>query len=98
MLLTLPVKIHGMLPDGKKFDEETHTLVVNAHGALVTLVAPVAQGQTLTITNKATLQKLECRAVFIGPAQGGKTQVGVEFAEPSSPFWQINFPPEDWKS
>ncbi len=98
VLLTLPVKVYGISPDAKKFEEDTHTLVVNAHGALVTLVAPVAQGQSLTITNKATLEKLECRAVFVGHAQGGRTQVGLEFLLPSSSFWQINFPPEDWKT
>jgi hypothetical protein len=34
--------------------------------------------------------------VHIGSAQGGKTQVGMEFIKPSGKFWQIDFPPDDW--
>ena len=96
VLLTLPVTIRSASSDGAKFEEATHTLVVNAHGALVTLATPVTNGQLLVITNKATRANLDCKVVFIGHALGGKAQVGVEFVRPSSSFWQINFPPDDW--
>lgn len=98
VLLTLPVSIRSASSNGGKFEEATHTLVVNAHGALVTLAAPVTSGQILVITNKATQAKLDCKVVFIGHADGGKAQVGVEFVQPSPSFWQINFPPDDWGS
>jgi hypothetical protein len=96
VLLTLPVSIRGTLPDGNKFNENTYTLVVNAHGALITLSASVTQGQHVLIANKATQAQLDCRVVFIGQAQAGKTHVGLEFVQPSPSFWQINFPPDDW--
>jgi len=97
VLLTVPIVLRGKGPDGKNFEEETKTLVVNAHGALILMTKPVKQGQILTMTHSTTKEKLGCRVAYVGPTQGGKTQVGLEFTEVSPGFWQISFPPEDWK-
>ncbi len=78
------------------FEEETHTLIVNAHGALIALKAKVAKGQKLRLTNRATKAEQSCRVASLGPMSEGKAQVGVEFLKPSPDFWQISFPPEDW--
>src|SRR5713226_1349524 len=96
VLLTVPVILSGKTADGRNFEEETKTLVVNAHGALVLLANAVAQGQVLILTHNNTKEKLSCRVAYVGPTQGGKTQVGVEFMESAPGFWQVNFPPEDW--
>jgi len=98
VLLTVSVILSGKTADGKNFEEETKTLVVNAHGALVLLASAVAQGQVLILTHNGTKEKLSCRVAYVGPTQGGKTQVGVEFMEAAPGFWQVNFPPEDWKA
>lgn len=97
VLLSVAVTIAGKDAAGKSFQEETKTLVVNAHGALVLLANRIAQGQDLKLTHRTTQKQLPCRAVYSGPSQGGKTQVGIEFTQLSPSFWQINFPPEDWK-
>jgi hypothetical protein len=34
--------------------------------------------------------------VYLGTSQAGKTQMGIEFSQPSTRFWQIDFPPDDW--
>lgn len=96
VLLSVPIQVSGKGVDGKPFNEETRTLVVNAHGALISLAARVAAGQSITIANKATQQSQESRVVYLGNPQAGKTQMGVEFTKPSPSFWQIDFPPEDW--
>ncbi|MFZ0738188.1 MAG: PilZ domain-containing protein [Candidatus Acidiferrales bacterium] len=96
VLLSVPVLTAGTAVDGKKFDEETRTLVVNAHGALLSLSATVRAGQTFELTHKLTQKSLECRVVYVGKPQGGKAQVGIEFVKPAPSFWQIDFPPEDW--
>jgi hypothetical protein len=96
VLLSVPIHVSGKTTDNQDFVEETRTLVVNAHGALISLAAAVAAGQSITVANKATRQSLECRIVYLGTAQGGKTQMGIEFVKPSASFWQIDFPPEDW--
>jgi hypothetical protein len=96
VLLSVPIVVSGKTANNQDFNEETRTLVVNAHGALIALAAQVAAQQTVTLSNKATQQSIHCRVVHLGSAQGGKTQVGLEFVKPSGKFWQIDFPPDDW--
>lgn len=96
VLLSVPITVAGESADRRKFEEETRTLVVNAHGALIALGMAVANGQKITISNKATQASQECRIVYLGTPQGGKTQMGVEFVNPTPSFWQIDFPPDDW--
>jgi hypothetical protein len=98
VLLTVPVTVRGLDAHKKGFHEETKTLVVNAHGALVMLSAEIKPGQVLNLTNNTTQENLDCKVVYQGQAQAGKTQVGIEFLKPAPAFWQINFPPEDWKA
>jgi len=83
-------------PKATSFEEETHTLVVNVHGALIVLAGKVAKGQKLRLTNRATKAEQVCRVANLGPTSEGKTQIGVEFLKPSPDFWRISFPPEDW--
>ena|ERR1700693_1285315 len=83
-------------PKDASFEEETHTLIVNAHGALIALAGKVTKGQKLRVTNRATKAEQVCRVANVGPKSEGKTQIGVEFLNPSPDFWQISFPPEDW--
>lgn len=96
VLLSVPIHVAGTSPNGKAFQEDARTLVVNAHGALISLAAPVAAGQKITVSNRATQQSLDCRIVHVGNMQAGRTQLGVEFVKPSPTFWQIDFPPDDW--
>jgi|ERR1700692_599086 hypothetical protein len=78
------------------FEEDTHTLVVNLHGALIVLAARVAKGQKLLLRNRSTKEEQMCQVASVSPASGGKAQIGVEFLKPSPDFWRISFPPEDW--
>jgi hypothetical protein len=94
VLLNVPVTVSCETPPGV-FSEKTQTLVVNAHGALITLGAKVIQGQTLLITGPSSAQ-CSCRVVYVGPAAQGRTQLGIEFNEPAPNFWHITFPPDDW--
>jgi hypothetical protein len=96
VLLSVPISASGKNATGQEFKEETRTLVVNAHGALISLAARVTAGQQIQISNQATKQSLPCRIVYVGAVQAGKAQMGIEFEKPSPSFWQIDFPPEDW--
>ena len=97
VLLNMPIVVHGQGDDKKPFREETQTLVVNAHGALVTLATKVRQGSKVALVNKASEEEQECRVVYLGPRINGKPEVGLEFLRPAPHFWHIAFPPEDWK-
>jgi len=96
VLLSVPIHVSGQTRDEEHFDEETRTLVVNAHGALISLAAKVLAGQQITIDNKATHKAMDCRVVYLGNPAAGKIQMGVEFVEACPSFWQIDFPPDDW--
>jgi hypothetical protein len=95
ILLSVPVTVDGQISN-QTFYEDTRTLVVNAHGALISLSARVSIGQTIKMFNASTKDSLECRVVYASSPQTGRCQLGVEFLQPSSSFWQIDFPPDDW--
>ena len=97
VIISLPVTVRVEdTPKDAPFEEETNTLVVNSHGALILLAGKVEKGQKLRLINRATREEQACRVASFGPTTAGKTQVGVEFLKPSPDFWHISFPPEDW--
>jgi hypothetical protein len=89
--ISMPVMVRG-----HKFQENTSTVAVNAHGCLVLLKAIVQKDQEIFLINPKTAEELPGRVVSLGKPEEGKTPVAVEFAEASPLFWRINFPPEDW--
>ena len=95
VILSVPVTVSGQGPKAP-FSEETKTLVVNAHGALVTLAAKVSQGQQLELKSVTNPESQSCKVVYVGPTVQGQTQVGVEFLKPAPHFWHVAFPPENW--
>jgi hypothetical protein len=95
VILSVPVTVSGQNPKGQ-FTEDTKTLVVNAHGALITLVAKVLQGQQLELKSVTNPEPQSCKVVYIGPTVQGQTQVGIEFTKAAPHFWHVAFPPENW--
>lgn len=98
VLLNVPVVVLATGPDKKQISEETHTLVVNAHGALILLGLKVSIGQLLSVKNTKTGEEVSCRVAYLGSSQSGKAEVGIEFMKPSPRFWRVAFPPSDWSS
>jgi hypothetical protein len=97
VIVSVPVTVSS--ESGTKdpaFSEDTQTLVVNVHGAMVALAAKVVRGQMLRLRNLATQQDVACKVVYLGPTTGGRVQVGIDFTSTSPDFWRIAFPPEDW--
>jgi hypothetical protein len=76
--------------------KRTRTLVVNAHGALISLAANVVLDQTLVLQNALTGEERECRIVFTDRNRIGPIEVGLEFRKPAPYFWRVAFPPDDW--
>jgi hypothetical protein len=96
VLMSLAVRVHGYDAAGGRIDEETQTLAINAHGALVLMKSRVTSGGQLFLMNKRTEEEQECHVVFLGPVRGGKAEIGLEFTEARPGFWRVTFPPEDW--
>ncbi|HKS67087.1 MAG TPA: hypothetical protein VJR26_07600 [Candidatus Acidoferrales bacterium] len=78
--------------------EETDSLIVNAHGALILLATPVGRDQFVTVVNTKTNQELLARVTAVGTRFMGKAQVGIEFIRPAAEFWGVSPIPADWTS
>jgi hypothetical protein len=92
----IPVRAAGKGPDGRKFRENSQTIVVNAHGGLLYLQQTIGMGSDLVLINPATEEEQECRVVYLGDTSEKGTRVGVEFLSPSPHFWGVEFAPQDW--
>ena len=96
VLMQVGVQISGNDAQGRYFREETDTLAINAHGALILLNARITSGSVLKLQNIRTKEEQECHVVFLGPVRGEKAEIGLEFSAPRPQFWRVTFPPEDW--
>lgn len=96
VLMQVAIRIRGTDAQGKTFEEDTQTLAINAHGALILINARVTSGSIVQMQHKKTLEEQECHVVFLGPVRGGKAEIGLEFSSPRPTFWRVAFPPEDW--
>ncbi len=96
VLMQVAVRVRGKDAQGNLFEEETETLAINAHGALILVNARVTSGSTILMQHKRTQEEQECHVVFLGPVRAGKAEIGLEFSEARPTFWRVAFPPEDW--
>jgi hypothetical protein len=88
--LQVPVCVYGHGRHREPFHEETTSLVVNAHGALIPLSNRVRMGQELLLTNPATHTEQTCRVVFLASKRSRRNKVGVAFTGEASAFWSLS--------
>ena len=96
VLMQVAVRIRGKDAQGAAIEEETETLAINAHGALILMTARLTSGSKVLLQHKRTEEEHECHVVFLGPVRTGKAEIGLEFTSPHPTFWRVAFPPEDW--
>jgi hypothetical protein len=96
LFLQVKVTIEGTLPNKTPFREETHTIVVNAHGALLETSFSLDQGQAISLQNFRTSERIECSVKLVTSVGPKKFNAAVEFSKANPGFWRISFPPEDW--
>jgi len=96
VLMQVSVRLRGKDSEGRPFEEETSTLAINAHGALVTLQSKITSGSMIHLQHNGTKEEQECHVAFLGPVRSGRAEVGLEFSEARPGFWRVTFPPEDW--
>src|SRR5580692_4681997 len=94
----IPVRAVAKNSDGKKFRENSQTIVINAHGGLIYLQEELALGAELVLINPITEEEQECRVVYLGDLSEKGRRVGVEFLSPSPHFWGVEFAQQDWTS
>ena len=96
VMLQIPIVVMTESVEGEPMEEETQTMVVNAHGGLVKLHMEVLPAQPIVLKHPHSGVEATARVVRVEIPPGGFTAVAFEFLEPSPHFWPVEFPPADW--
>ena len=81
LLQFVPLVVRGASAGNKTFWEDTFTVNISVHGALVILAAKVGVGQKLVLMNPENWQEEDVRVARLGTFDGTRTQVGIEFMQ-----------------
>jgi hypothetical protein len=97
VVISVPIKISGIDSRGKQFSEETQTLVVNQHGAMILSNHELKPGTDVELSAFQNSAHSKARVVRIAGRNKklGGWEVAAELSLPGN-FWRINFPPQDW--
>jgi hypothetical protein len=94
--LQMPVRVARLKGIAPAFQEDSKTVSVSTHGAMVLLEERVQKGQSLILSNVQSGSSVECIVAHIGEPEGRCLKVGMAFLLPNALFWPVTFPPEDW--
>jgi hypothetical protein len=97
VMLQIPIVVMTITMEGQQVREETHTMVVNAHGGLLKLQMEILNGQPIVLVNPRSCAEAPARVVRVEHPPGGYTAVAFEFDKPMPGFWPVEFPPADWE-
>jgi len=75
---------------GSAWEEETETVLVSRHGALVRCNHPAKAGETLHFKRADTGQEVLARVAWQRPSAGNDNRVGVEFVACEN-FWGLDW-------
>jgi len=96
VVIDIPITVMGLNSDRKIFHENTKTITVSAHGALISLKSNIDSVKPVLIENPRTKMEAQCRVAYRKEVTGGGSEIGLEFLTSFPKFWGIHFPPEDW--
>jgi hypothetical protein len=97
VIIRVPVRLEATML-GKKIKADAFTVAVNIHGAMVLCPRSFDIGTKLEIRNERTEARAEVRVTRAPRESAEGYLIPLEFTAPSPKFWQISFPPENWKS
>jgi hypothetical protein len=84
--------------NGQTVKVSAHTVAVNIHGAMVVCPRSIEGDVTLDVVNERTSEKISSRVTRAPRESSEGFLIPVEFTSPSPNFWQISFPPTNWKA
>jgi hypothetical protein len=96
VIIMVPVTLE-LAKEGKVVKVSAHTVAVNIHGAMVICQRTLDSETKIDIVNERTRGRASAR-VTRAPRQSAEGfLIPVEFEKPFPTFWQISFPPSNWK-
>jgi hypothetical protein len=84
--------------NGQPIKINCHTVAVNIHGAMVVSPRTLEEDAKMEIVNERTNESIGCRVTRAPRESPEGFLIPVEFTTPSPNFWQITFPPSNWKA
>ncbi len=97
VIIRVPVTL-VLVEKGKTVKVPAHTVAVNIHGAMVLCNHSIDENTELEIQNYRTGEKIGARTTRAPRESPEGFLVPVEFVAQSTNFWQISFPPSNWKA
>ena len=97
VIIRVPVTLEATM-SGQKIKADAFTVAVNIHGAMVLCPRSFDAETRLEIRNERTTERTEVRVTRTPRESAEGYLIPLEFTAPSPKFWQISFPPENWKS
>jgi hypothetical protein len=96
VIIRVPVTLEVIL-QGEKFKVSAHTVAVNVHGAMVLCPRMLEAGTKLELVNDRSRERAAARITRAPRESVEGYLIPIEFTTPCPSFWQISFPPENWK-
>ena len=96
VIIRVPVTLEAMI-SGEKIKVQGHTVAVNIHGEMVLCSRPLDADTSMELVNNRTSQRASARVTRACRESAEGYLIPVEFTAPSPRFWQISFPPANWK-
>jgi len=97
VIIRVPVTLE-LTKSGQKIKADAITVAVNIHGAMVLCSRSFDAETTMEIRNERTRDSATARVTRAPRESAEGYLIPLEFTAPSPNFWQITFPPTNWKS
>jgi hypothetical protein len=97
VIIRVPVTL-VVTENGQTLKISAHTVAVNIHGAMVVCPRSLDADTTLEVVNGRTDEKVGSRVTRAPRESAEGFLIPVEFTSPAPNFWQISFPPANWKA
>jgi len=96
VIIRVPVTLVATIRD-QKISVSAHTVAVNIHGAMLLCPRPLDAETQVEIQNERTRERATGRVTRAPRESAEGYLIPVEFSTPTPSFWQITFPPTNWK-
>jgi hypothetical protein len=96
VIIRVPLSLEMNLR-GEKVTVVANTVAVNVHGAMVVCARTFDAETKIEILNERTRERASARVTRTPRESAEGFLIPLEFTSPSPSFWQISFPPSNWK-
>ena len=97
VIIRVPVTLI-VTENGQPVKISAHTVAVNIHGAMLVCPRSLDADTNLEVVNGRTNEKVSSRVTRATRESSEGFLIPVEFTAAAPNFWQITFPPSNWKA